>query len=216
VVIALDSTIRGNTDVFIEGTRTQVRTEETTLGNLTADANLAAAKGVDADTIVSIKNGGGIRAAIGEVDADGNPLPTQANPVSGKEEGEISDLDIQNSLRFNNGLTLVTLSTEDLKIILEHSVASSEDGATPGQFFQLGGLLVEVDLSGTAQELDDSGNVTTAGSRILTVQLLDDNGDPADIIIENGAPTADAPESIRVVTLDFLVGDEGDLIGGDG
>jgi 5'-nucleotidase/UDP-sugar diphosphatase len=38
-----------------------VRTEETNLGDLTADANLWAAKQEDASVQVSIKNGGGIR-----------------------------------------------------------------------------------------------------------------------------------------------------------
>ncbi|MGF1502979.1 MAG: esterase-like activity of phytase family protein [Paracoccaceae bacterium] len=216
VVTALDSNIFGETEVFIEGRREDVRTEETTLGNLTADANIVAAQTIDPTVTVSIKNGGGIRAAIGETDMDGNLLPTQANPVSGKEEGEISELDIQNSLRFNNGLVIVDLSTEDLKIVLEHSVASSAPGATPGQFFQVGGLRVSVDLSGTAQVLDDDGNVTTPGSRIQTVALVDETGQTTQVIIEDGEVLDGAPTSIRTVTLDFLAGDEGDLVGGDG
>jgi hypothetical protein len=51
---------------------------------------------------VSIKNGGGIRAAIGAVVApagDGETYsytPPAANPLSGKKAGWISQLDIEN------------------------------------------------------------------------------------------------------------------------
>ncbi|MCG8444258.1 MAG: 5'-nucleotidase C-terminal domain-containing protein, partial [Hyphomicrobiales bacterium] len=141
VVSEVDGNVFGETDVFIEGRREFVRTEETTLGNLTADANLAVAQSVDDTVMVSIKNAGGIRAPIGEIDGlTGEPLPTQENPASGKEEGEISQLDIENALRFNNGLTLLTLTLDELKIVLEHGVAATAPGATPGQFAQVGGL----------------------------------------------------------------------------
>ena len=63
VVIAGDGNVFGLTDVFLDGNRESVRTEETNFGNLTADANLAAAKAVDTSVLVSLKNGGGIRAA---------------------------------------------------------------------------------------------------------------------------------------------------------
>ncbi|MEO0822354.1 MAG: 5'-nucleotidase C-terminal domain-containing protein, partial [Pseudomonadota bacterium] len=216
VVTELDSDIAGNTEIFIEGRRQFVRTEQTTLGDLTADANLAAAQDVDETITVSLKNGGGIRAAIGETDADGNLLPTQENPVSGKEEGEISRLDIQNSLRFDNGLTALTVTSEGLKIILEHAVSASAPGATPGQFPQVGGINFSFDPNGTAQELDDDGNVVVEGTRVQSIVLLDEDGNPATTIAQNGEVFDSAPTAIRLVTLDFLVGDEGDLTGGDG
>ncbi len=53
VVTENDGIIYGKTDVFLEGRRAEVRTEETNLGNLTADANLAAAKAVD-DSVVKL------------------------------------------------------------------------------------------------------------------------------------------------------------------
>ena len=68
VVSEVDGNVFGEADVFIEGRREFVRTEETTLGNLTADANLAVAQSVDDTVMVSIKNAGGIRAPIGEID----------------------------------------------------------------------------------------------------------------------------------------------------
>ena len=113
VVTENDGIIFGKTDVFLEGRRTAVRTEETNFGNLTADANLAAAKAVDESVVISIKNGGGIRAEIGSIDGITGELETTlANPEAAKEAGEISQLDIENSLRFNNGLTLLTVTAE--------------------------------------------------------------------------------------------------------
>ena len=214
IVTALDGDIAGQADVFLNGARESVRTEETNFGNLTADANLAAAQEVDADVVVSIKNGGGIRASIGELvdngDGTSSLLPTAANPLSGKEEGEISELDIDNALRFDNGLSLVELTPAELKIILEHGVAATEDGATPGQFPQVGGIRFSFDPSETAQELDGDGNVVVEGTRIQNVVLIDETGTATQKIITNGQVANGAPDSIKVVTLDFLAG------GGDG
>ncbi|MEO1138363.1 MAG: choice-of-anchor I family protein [Pseudomonadota bacterium] len=214
IVTQLDGDIAGQSDVFLNGTRESVRTEETNFGNLTADANLSAAQDVDPDVVVSIKNGGGIRASIGELvdngDGTSSFLPTSANPLSGKEEGEISELDIDNALRFDNGLSVVELTPEELKIILEHGVAATEDGATPGQFPQVGGIRFSFDPDGTAQVLNDDGSVATEGTRIQNVVLIDENGTAIQKIITDGDVADGAPGSIKVVTLDFLAD------GGDG
>ena len=214
VVTARDGDVSGETDVFLNGERADVRTQETNLGNLSAEANLAAAQAVDSSITVSIKNGGGIRAPIGEVvDAGGGAFsfePPQANPLSGKAEGEVSRLDIENSLRFDNGLSTVQLTPQQLKQVLEHAVADTAPGATPGQFAQVAGLAFSFDPTATAQILDDDGNPTTPGERIRTITLTDIDGAPTQTIFADGAFAADAPASIGVVTLDFLAG------GGDG
>ena len=214
IVTALDSDIAGEATVFLNGDRASVRTEETNFGNLTADANLAAAQAIDAEILVSIKNGGGIRASIGErVDnGDGTSSlePTAANPLSGKEEGEISELDIDNALRFDNGLVSVELTPEELKIILEHSVAETEEGATPGQFPQVGGLAFSFDPTGTAQELNSDDSVAVEGTRVQNVSLINEAGDVTQKVIVDGEVADEAPETLKVVTLDFLAG------GGDG
>ncbi len=212
IVIERDGNVFGNTEVFMDGRRESVRTEETNFGNLTADANLAVAQEADSSVLVSFKNGGGIRAPIGEVDPNGTLLPTQDNPLSGKQEGEISQLDIENSLRFNNGLTLLTLTATQLAIVLEHAVAASGPGATPGQFAQVGGLSFSFDATQQAQVLaeDGSGTVVTEGQRIQSAAILDEDGNIVDVLIENGELQGDAGREIRIVTLDFLAG------GGDG
>lgn len=214
VVTALDGDIAGEVSVFLNGDRDSVRTQETNFGNLTADANLSAAQTVDADVLVSIKNGGGIRASIGDLvdNGDGTTslLPTAANPLSGKEEGEVSELDIDNALRFDNSLATVELTPAELKVILEHGVAASAPGATPGQFPQVGGLRFSFDPAETAQVLNSDGTVQVDGARIQNVVLIDENGTATQKIIENGQVAQGAPASIKVVTLGFLAG------GGDG
>ncbi len=197
VVIATDSNVFGETDVFIDGVRGSVRTEETNMGNLTADANLAAAQSVDDTVLVSIKNGGGIRAPIGEVDSSGNELPPQENPLSGKETGEISQLDIENTLRFNNALTLITLTPEQLLQVLEHAVSATAPGATPGQFAQVGGINFSFDPN------------APAGSRIESAAIVDESGNKL-AIVQDGSVVDAAPSAIRIVTLNFLAD------GGDG
>ncbi|MEO3413396.1 choice-of-anchor I family protein [Roseovarius sp. CAU 1744] len=214
VVTALDGDIAGEVGVFLNGSRESVRTQETNFGNLTADANLAAAQAIDGEVLISLKNGGGIRASIGELTDNGDGtttlLPPAANPVSGKEAGEVSELDIDNALRFDNGLVTVELTPEELKIILEHGVAATADGATPGQFPQVGGLRFSFDPDDTAQVLNPDGSVQTAGERIKNVVLIDENGTATQQIIKDGQVADGAPASIKVVTLNFLAG------GGDG
>ena len=118
-----------------------MRSQETNLGNLTADANLFAARTAAQPPVVSIKNGGGIRAQIGFVDAEtGSLLPPEANPVSGKQAGEVSQLDIENTLKFNNSLVLLTVTAAQLKSILEYAVAATTSSGTPGRFPQVGGM----------------------------------------------------------------------------
>lgn len=195
VVTAKDQQVFGETTVFIEGRREKVRTEETTLGNLSADANLFVAQQFDPTVQVSIKNGGGIRAPIGEVVGDsGELVPPQANPLSGKETGEISQLDIENTLRFNNELTLLTLTAKQLKAVIEHGVSATEPGATPGQFPQVGGISFSFDPT------------LPPGQRVQSLAITDDSGEIVDSVVIDGEVFGDPDRSIRIVTLNFLAG----------
>jgi 5'-nucleotidase / UDP-sugar diphosphatase len=219
VISSKDSTISGKTTVFLNGTRSDVRAQETNLGNLTADANLFYARQVDPTTVISLKNGGGIRDNIGVVSAapgatDPNvveKLPPQTNPLApNKQEGDISQLDIENSLRFNNGLSLITITAAQLKEVLEHGVAGVRPGATPGAFPQVGGLSFSFDVNGTPQVLDANGTVTTPGTRIRSLAITDANGNFTDVVVRNGAVVGNPSRSFRLVLLDFLAS------GGDG
>jgi 2',3'-cyclic-nucleotide 2'-phosphodiesterase/3'-nucleotidase/5'-nucleotidase len=199
VVTAKDGNVVGNSDVFLEGRRLFVRAQETNLGNLSADANLFLAQQSDASVLVSLKNGGGIRDFIGAIDgSSGALLPTQANPLSGKQATEVSQLDIENTLRFNNGLSLVTVSASELLVILEHALAASGPGATPGQFPQVGGLAFSFDLT------------QPAGSRLRSAAIKGWDGATLDVLAQDGAALGDPNRPIRMVTLNFLAS------GGDG
>lgn len=215
VVIEKDGNVFGATDVWLEGRRERVRTEETNLGDLTADANLAYARLVDPTVEVSIKNGGGIRREIGFLSVPTGSveppqlLPPQANPLAGKREGEVSQLDIEAALAFNNGLTLVTLQSEELAAVLEHAFSGWAPGATAGAFAQVGGLRVSFDPERTAQVIDaETGVITTAGERVRNVVVVDDAGACVRALVVDGVPVPG--QEVRIVTLGFLAD------GGDG
>ena len=193
VVIAKDGNTFGSTNVYLNGNRGPVRTEETNIGNLTADANLAAARQIDSSVVASLKNGGGIRAPIG-VSASGALLRPPANALVGKAEGQISQIDIENTLRFNNTLTLLTLSASEFLETIEHAVAASGGGSTPGRFPQVAGLAFSYDTS------------MPEGSRVQSLVITDVHGHPTDVIAQNGEVVGDANRTFRIVTLNFLVG----------
>jgi 2',3'-cyclic-nucleotide 2'-phosphodiesterase (5'-nucleotidase family) len=227
VLLERDGNILGKTAVYLDGRRGQVRTQETNMGNLTADANLWVAQQEDATVSVSLKNGGGIRSDIGLVvqpPGTTDPslvefLPPQANAASNKEEGDISQFDLETVLRFNNGLTLLTVTAAELKDIMEHAVAATADGATPGQFPQVAGLNFTYDSSLTAREgTDTNGDSTTEGQRIRSMTIVDGDGAVTDTLVTDGALVGDATRSIRIVILDFIakcVGDETESCGDD-
>lgn len=220
IIVTKDGNTFGATSVWLEGRRTFVRSEETNLGNLTANANLAYAQLVDPMVEISVKNGGGIRREIGFISVPPGStdppelLPPRANPLAGKEEGEVSQLDIEATLAFNNGLSLLTLNTAELKAVLERGVSGWAVGATPGAFPQVAGMRVSFDPAQTAQVIDGmTGAITTPGERIRNVAVLDGAGDCVRILVEDGAPTAG--QEVRMVILDFLAnGGDGYPLGG--
>jgi 2',3'-cyclic-nucleotide 2'-phosphodiesterase (5'-nucleotidase family) len=196
VINSKDGQVWGYSTVYLEGERALVRGQETNLGNLTADANLAYAKSIDPSVVLSLKNGGGIRSQIGAIDVlTGEKKPTAANPSAGKAEGGISTLDIENSLRFNNGLSLVTVTASKLRELLEHGVASFPN---QGRFPQVSGVAFSFDPT------------RPAGNRIVNMTIEDATGKDLDLIVRNGTLHGDPNRTFRLVTLDFLAN------GGDG
>jgi hypothetical protein len=190
------------TDVFLNGERQGggldgVRTQETNLGNLTADANLSYMRQVDPDVVVWIKNGGGIRASIGQKFVPGGTdrelrLPPEAVPSAGKPEGGISENAVVNTLAFNNGLSLLSLTTEQLAATLEHLV---------GEFTSL-----EVDsgmgqVSGVRFSFEPDAAV---GERIVNAGVFDvETGELIAEIVEDGEVVDNGDQTFRTVTLNF-------------
>ena len=227
VISSKDSLIVGKADVFLNGTRGDVRTQETNFGNLTADANLALARQIDPTVLISIKNGGGIRDNIGQVSAapgavnsdDVIKLPTQPNSLApNKKVGDVSQLDIENSLRFNNDLTLLTVTAQQLRQVIEHSIAATATGATPGQFPQVSGLSFSFDTTKTAIVFNPAtGEVTTQGDRVRNLVVLNEDGSPRDIIVKDGVLVGDASRTLRLITLNFLANPNAtNALSGDG
>jgi 2',3'-cyclic-nucleotide 2'-phosphodiesterase (5'-nucleotidase family) len=192
VIASKDGQVWGFSNVYLEGERAFVRSEETNLGDLTADANLEYARKIDPTVVLSLKNGGGIRSQIGGVDVvSGAKGPTFANLAAGKPASGVSTLDIENSLRFNNSLSLVTVSASKLKELLEHSIASYPN---QGRFPQVSGVAFSFDLT------------KPAGSRIVNMAIQDSQGNDLDVVVRSGALAGDPARTFRMVTLGFLAG----------
>jgi 2',3'-cyclic-nucleotide 2'-phosphodiesterase (5'-nucleotidase family) len=213
VIIDRDSNILGNTTVYLDGRRSQVRTQETNLGNLTADANLALAQSYDSTVQISIKNGGGIRDDIGYYtyppgstdEADLTFYPPAENTAAGKESGDISQFDIEGTLRFNNGLVLMDITAQQLYDVIEHAVAQVEN--TAGQFPQVAGIRFSFEPTNTALVVDSStGSITTQGTRVQNLAIVDSDGNVTDTVVRNGALQGDSSRTFRIVTLDFMAG----------
>ncbi|MDR5904157.1 bifunctional metallophosphatase/5'-nucleotidase [Franzmannia qiaohouensis] len=88
-----------------DGDEQSVRANETALGNLIADGQLAAARRVETDTLMALQNGGGIR----------QPLPA----------GEVTVGDLIAVQPFGNRLTLVELSGAELIETFEIALADA-------------------------------------------------------------------------------------------
>ena len=192
VINAKDGDIRGYTAVYLEGERNIIRNQQTNLGDITADSMISVARTAlpTATHIVGFKNGGGIRSSVGAVDVvSGAKTPPIANPSASKPAGAVSLLDIENSLRFNNSLMVCDTTPAGLKAILEHGVSSL---GNQGRFPQVGGIRFSYNPS------------ATAGSRVQSIVLVDENNNITGRVVSGGAVRSDAPALITVVTLNFL------------
>ena len=201
VLEARDGNVIARTEVFLNGLRGSVRTEETNLGNLTADANLWAARLIDEEVALSIKNGGGIRDKIGMIlqppgtndSALVQYLPPQANPDVGKAARSVSQFDIEGALRFNNGLVIVELTASQFLQVMEHSIGFDGPGQVPaGRFPQVAGIRFSFDPG------------APPGERIRSLAIVDDDGAIKDRVVEKGELVGDPGRAIKIVTLDFL------------
>jgi 2',3'-cyclic-nucleotide 2'-phosphodiesterase (5'-nucleotidase family) len=196
VIDVKSSVIYGYSDVYLEGARAAVRNQETNLGSLTADANADAARDAlglaPTDVVVSLKNGGGIRAQIGTVSS---PKPDGTVDFLPNPNGEVSQLDVENSLRFNNRLMVFDTTPEGLLNILNNPAATTPNN---GGFLQIGGMQVSYDPT------------RAAGDRIRDIALVDELGNKVAAIADDGVVVDGAPATITVVVLNFTAN------GGDG
>lgn len=207
---ALEGVILGSTSVYLEGDRAFTRKQESNLGNLTADANLATGQASDMLAAVSLKNAGGIRGSIGTIlvppggTGEAQKLPPQADESVGKQEGDISRGDIERALSFNNALSLLDITAQQLKELLEHGVANYDlaEAQGSGRFPQIGGMRFSFDPT------------ATSGSRVRTIVVDDPDGlgplTGPQTVFSGGQFRVPVNQIYRMATLGFLA-DGGDM-----
>jgi len=210
VVSERDQIIYGYTNTYLQGNRGFIRTEETNFGNLAADAQLWKARQIDPEISVSLKNGGGLRAPIGDIGGTAaNPtlLPPRQRTIEQdgyfKPAGAISQLDLENTLKFNNDLVVVETTASGLQALMEHAVSASATGNTPGQFPQIGGMRLQFDYE---QDYSDAPGI----QRIRSLVITGENDSIIDVVIQDGVLQGNPDRPIKMVTLDFLANNDGD------
>ncbi|SEA36358.1 2',3'-cyclic-nucleotide 2'-phosphodiesterase/5'-or 3'-nucleotidase, 5'-nucleotidase family [Thalassobacillus cyri] len=125
-----NESIGATAEVYLNGERESVRTQETNLGNLIADGMLAKAKSVNPETAIAVTNGGGIRTSI--------------------DTGEITVGEVLTVMPFGNSLAIMNLTGVEIVEALEHSVSQAPN--TSGGFLQVAGMQFEYDSSQPAGE----------------------------------------------------------------
>ncbi|MBW7651783.1 5'-nucleotidase C-terminal domain-containing protein [Anoxybacillus sp. ST4] len=169
-------------DVQLDGERANVRTKETNLGNLVADAMRQALQ-----TDVALTNGGGIRASI--------------------PKGDVTRNHILTTLPFANTLVKVSMSGADLKKALEHGVRlyPEQNGGFPHvsgiQFTfdatkQAGARVASVKING--QPLDETKMYTVA-----TNDFIAKGGDGYDMF-KSSTIEFDSGELLSTVVMNYL------------
>jgi 5'-nucleotidase len=110
------SDIIGQTDVFLNGENDNIRSGETNLGDMIADAVLEKVKTAGAD--IAIVNSGGIRVSV--------------------SPGDITREKLMEVLPYENYLILVDITGEQLLAALENGVSQAEE--FKGRFPQVAGI----------------------------------------------------------------------------
>ena len=107
--------------------------------------------------------------------------------------GDVSEGHFRSTLRFDNGLVVLDVTGNELKTLLEHGLAETEAGATPGRFPQVSGITFGFDPS------------LAAGSRITDLWVDSDADNITDTaLFSAGVAQAAATNTFQVVTLNVL------------
>jgi len=174
----------GQCTVDLNASKSEVRTKETLIGNIIADAMKADAlrKGYEVD--FAFENGGGIRF-------------NQENRPSGiYNAGLITSEMVDEMLPFGNSNTIVSITGKELKSILERSVAQLP--LAQGPFLQLSKeIKIIIDTSKAPQvidELTEPNAIIYNGNRIQSIKINNSE--------------YDSLKTYRVVTSDFIAAGE--------
>jgi 5'-nucleotidase len=196
-VAALAANVIASTQVPLDARNANLRTRETNLGNLMADAMLVRAAvlapGFGAPVpVVAIQNSGGIRGNTLYFDASVSPPLPVASPSEPRSFTELNTFDIA---AFPNFVSVVPdVPRAQFKEILENAV--SRFPTADGRFPQVAGMCMVFDPAGTAQVTQNDGTVTSPGTRVREVRLADGT-----LVVQAGTVLPGA--GIAVVTNDF-------------
>jgi len=136
-----DFEIVGQAGMFFDGSKDFVRSQESPLGNLVADAMLAGAQSSDNTVVASFINAGSLRTSIGE--------------------GEATHSELLMVLPFGNTLTVLDVTGSELVAALDNGFNQTESETT-GAFLSVAGMQVTYcDTTPCADALLDSGVVTS-------------------------------------------------------
>ena len=91
-------------------------------------------------------------------------------------------------------MSLLTLTAEELLAVIEHGVAETAEGATPGRFPQVSGISFSFDPT------------LEPGDRVQSLAVVDEDGNITDTVVENGELQGESDRTFRIVTLGFLAG----------
>lgn len=180
----LAGNVIGISEVSLDGLMGSVRTRETNLGNVCADAMLWQAKELASSfgvpmPDVAIHNGGGIR--------NNNVLPA----------GDISELTTFAVMPFGNFNSIVRdISPQQLKEIMENAVSRVE--TVEGRFAQIAGFKIKYNPDAQAQLLDGNMNVVIPGKRVWEIKL--NNGI---YLCQNGVVIPSA-QTVNIAIISFL------------
>lgn len=176
----------GATDYPLNGLRADVRSRETNLGNLAADSTIWGAQENGFPTVdVALKNGGGIRDTI--------QGPT------------IIRLAIQAALAFDNTLTVLEMTGDQLLAAMENSVSRAE--FTDGRFPQIAGMLLEFDTTFAAIE---GATTVTTPSRVRNLTITKSDSTVVNLVVDGVADAAALADTFILATNSFTA------TGGDG
>lgn len=179
----------GTSEVPLDARRGSLRSRETNLGDLAADALLWQARRFARERELptpdaALINGGALRS---------NRLVPP---------GPLTERDTHDILPFASFVVVAeSVPPAALKRMLENGFAHVESGS--GRFPQVAGLKIRWDSQTTAQVIGLDGQIVAAGARVQRVELADGT-----VLIDGGAPVTQ--RTVALATLDFLAR------GGDG
>ncbi len=184
-VASLDTTILGTSSFDLDGRRSSVRTKQTNVGSLLADAFIwssqqRANQAGFAIPDVAVTNGGGIR----------NDSIIQSGQITASDTFDIAP--------FGNRLVIMELTHQQLKDLMETTIEGAPSAA--GGFAQVAGMSITYDLGRPKRGIDRDNDcvVSDAGERVRELRL--NNG--TTVVSQGQVSTPDA--KVTLVITDFL------------